>query len=188
MVQLTKIYTRTGDGGETGIGDGSRVSKLDDRIVAGGSVDETNCLLGVAASQIDDDVLLKLLRTLQQRLFDLGADITCPFDPDAEADRCPRMSPEHVTWLEERIDEANERLQPLKSFILPGGLPGSASLHLARSVCRRAELDVLRLQKSTQLNPQIAVFLNRLSDLLFVLARRANNDGQQDVLWLPGSE
>lgn len=186
MVTLNKIYTRTGDSGQTGIGDGTRVSKLDPRIVAGGSVDETNCCIGVAAAQCTDASLKSLLLTLQQRLFDLGADLTSPWQPDDAEDLCPRMTLQHIEWLEQQIDRFNERLSALKSFVLPGGQPCAASLHLARSVCRRAELDTLRLQHDTSLNPQIAVFLNRLSDLLFVLARDANDHGAMDVLWEPG--
>ena len=183
MVTLNKIYTKTGDGGETGIGDGSRVSKLDQRIIAGGSVDETNSLLGVAAAHCDCEKTTGILATIQQRLFDLGADITCPWDPDAEEDRCPRIAARHIKWLENEIDRVNGDLEPLKSFILPGGTHLAASLHVARSVCRRAEIDVLRFQQETAINPQIAVYLNRLSDFLFVAARAANDGGKSDVLW-----
>lgn len=187
MVTLNKIYTRTGDDGETGIGDGSRVSKLDQRIIAGGSVDETNSLLGVACVHLDE-AARGVVEMIQQRMFDLGADITCPWDPDATEDRCPRIAERHVTWLEAEIDGVNENLSALKSFILPGGSPAGAALHVARSVCRRAELDVLRLQQDLSINPQIMVFLNRLSDLLFVMARNANDGGTNDVLWQPDSE
>ena len=188
MVVLNKIYTRTGDDGNTGIGDGSRVSKLDARIVAGGSVDETNSFIGVAASHCSadrNDIIKPLLEAIQQRLFDLGADITCPWDPDAAEDRCPRIAERHVVWLEKQIDLINDRLQPLQSFILPGGSACAAALHVARSVCRRAEIDVLQFQQQSRINPQIAVFLNRLSDFLFVAARHSNNDGADDVLWQP---
>lgn len=187
MVTLNKIYTRTGDDGETGIGDGSRVSKLDLRIIAGGSVDETNSLLGLACVHLDSSTR-ELLEKIQQRMFDLGADITCPWDPSVAEDRCPRIVERHVSWLETEIDRVNGQLSALKSFILPGGTPAAAALHVARSVCRRAELDVLRLQQKRSINPQILIFLNRLSDLLFVLARNANDGGTNDVLWQPDSE
>lgn len=185
MVTLSKIYTRTGDQGETGIGDGTRVSKLDARIVAGGSVDEANTQIGLAVAFSDDESLNDVLQIVQQRLFDLGADITCPWDPDAEEDHCPRIAERHTIWLETQIDGWNARLQPLQSFILPGGNHAAAHLHSARSVCRRAELDVLRFQLQTVINPQIAIYLNRLSDFLFVAARCCNSDGADDVLWKP---
>ena len=185
MVTLSKIYTRTGDSGETGIGDGSRVSKLDARITAGGSVDETNTHIGLAIAHGADDALAALLNIIQQRLFDLGADITCPWDPGAAEDHCPRMAPRHTAWLEQQIDTLNTRLQPLQSFILPGGSAAAAHLHVARSVCRRAELDVLRFAQQTTINPQIAIYLNRLSDFLFVAARCSNQNGENDVLWEP---
>lgn len=188
MVRLTKIYTRTGDAGDTGIGDGSRVSKLDPRIVAGGSVDETNSWVGLSVTTCQDEDVRLVLTQLQQWLFDLGADVSCPFVPDSENDRCPRITAQHVIWMESEIDRFNERLSPLASFVLPGGSSAATHLHLARSVCRRAELDVLRLQQSATINPQVAVFLNRLSDLLFVLARVANDNGQSDVLWQLGTE
>lgn len=185
MVNLNKIYTKTGDSGETGIGDGSRVSKLDLRIIAGGSVDETNSLLGVAASHCDCDETRTIIATIQQRLFDLGADITCPWDPNAEEDRCPRIAERHIKWLEQQIDRINDDLEPLKSFILPGGTHLAAALHVGRSVCRRAEIDVLKFQQETTINPQIAIYLNRLSDFLFVAARASNDGGKSDVLWEP---
>ncbi len=187
MVLLTKIYTRTGDGGETGIGDGSRVSKLDLRVIAGGSVDETNSHLGLASACCEEYETKRLLETIQQRMFDLGADITCPWDPAAAQDRCPRIAQRHVVWLEEQIDRININLSPLNSFILPGGTHLAGCVHVARSVCRRAEIDVLRLQADLTINPQISVFLNRLSDLLFVLGRACNNGGEGDVLWKPAT-
>lgn len=187
MVSLNKIYTRTGDEGQTSIGDGSRVSKLDPRIVAGGSVDEANCMIGMAAAECDDEAFRAPLFRIQQRLFDLGADLTCPWNPDATEDHCPRIQQEQIQWLEDQIDAATDQLQPLKSFILPGGCRLAATLHLARAVCRRAEIDVLAFQQTTKINPLVAVFLNRLSDYLFVAARLANNKGIDDVLWKPAS-
>lgn len=186
MVILNKIYTRTGDAGETSIGDGSRVSKMDPRVTAGGSIDETNCCIGLAVSCAEATGQNDLLNLLQQWLFDLGADVSCPFQPDAEEDHCPRINHRHVSRLEAEIDRCNEILQPLQSFILPGGNAAAAHLHLARSVCRRAEVDLLRLSQSTTINPVTLIFLNRLSDLLFVLARVGNDNGAADVLWKPG--
>lgn len=186
MVFLNKIYTRSGDAGETGIGDGTRVSKLDLRVVSGGSVDETNSFIGLAAATSENPELKSILARLQQWLFDLGADVSCPWNPQAESDRCPRISQSHVTWLEDQIDVFNESLTELESFVLPGGSITAAHLHIARSVCRRAELDVIRLNKVEDINPCAQIFLNRLSDLLFVLTRVANDNGQTDVLWTPG--
>ena len=187
MVRLNKIFTRTGDTGETAIGNGTRVSKLDLRIVAGGSVDETNSCIGVAASSCESPQILETLQRIQQWLFDLGADLSCPWEPNSEDDQISRVAARHILQLEQQIDTFNAPLSELKSFVLPGGSPCAARLHLARSVCRRAELDVIRLAQKETINPQIAVFLNRLSDLLFVLARVANDHGRKDVLWSPGS-
>ncbi|MEZ6127053.1 MAG: cob(I)yrinic acid a,c-diamide adenosyltransferase [Planctomycetaceae bacterium] len=186
MVFLNRIYTKTGDGGFTAVGDGSRVSKLDLRIVAGGSVDELNCLLGVAAAVPGSEALAGRLRSLQQQLFDLGADLSVPL-PDSGDDRCPRISSDHVTQLEHEIDDLVAGLTPLTSFVLPGGSQTGAFLHLARSVCRRAERDAFALSEQQPINTMIPVFLNRLSDLLFVMARHANQGGTADVLWQPGT-
>ena len=186
MVHIDRIYTRSGDGGETGIGSGERVSKLHLRIVAGGSVDETNCALGVALAASPNPQISSLLVTLQQFLFDLGADLCVPL-PESGEDPLPgRVHQDHVKKLEGLIDYFCENLQPLESFVLPGGHPAAAALHLARSICRRAEVDVLRLHQQEPLNPAMLISLNRLSDLLFVLARVANDNGQTDVLWEPG--
>jgi cob(I)alamin adenosyltransferase len=186
MVHIDRIYTRSGDHGETGIGSGQRVSKLHLRIVAGGSVDETNCALGVALAASPNPQISTLLATLQQFLFDLGADLCVPL-PESGKDPLPvRINQAHVQKLEQLIDHFCERLQPLKSFVLPGGHPAAAALHLARSICRRAEVDVLRLHHQEPVNPAMLVSLNRLSDLLFVLARVANDNGQTDILWEPG--
>lgn len=190
MVRLDRIYTRSGDTGRTSLGDGSRIDKTSQRIVAMGAVDEINCHLGTAVSLVQDAELRQLLNRIQQLLFDLGADLCSPLPDDQTADRCPRIADHHVLWLESRIDAATEQLGPLTSFILPGGRPVAAALHLARSVCRRAELEFLRLIESgdsENSNRQVGVFLNRLSDLLFVLARRVNGNGEYDVLWMPGS-
>lgn len=186
MVRIDRIYTRSGDDGQTSLGNGRRVSKLNHRIIAGGSVDETNCAIGVAAVAVETDELRALLFSLQQFLFDLGADLCVPLPGDGEEDMLKKRVSEHdVTQLETTIDSMTSRLEPLRSFILPGGSIAAASLHLARAVCRRAELDVLRLAEAEPLNRQILVALNRLSDLLFVLARVCNANGTNDVLWNP---
>jgi cob(I)alamin adenosyltransferase len=186
MVRIDRIYTRGGDGGMTSTGDGQRVSKLDARIVAGGSVDETNCAIGVAISAGTTEELSTVLRELQQFLFDLGADLCVALPANGQPDLLnTRLSNCDVEHLEQIIDRFAERQAPLNSFILPGGSLAAAQLHLARSICRRAELDVLRMQETTPLNPAISICLNRLSDLLFVLGRAANNDGRNDVLWEP---
>ncbi len=165
-VRLTSIYTGGGDKGETSLGDGSRVSKLDPRVAAMGDVDELNSVLGWCAAGLD---------RIQNELFDLGADLSAP-----SGDRL-RIEQAYVDRLEAEIDDANARLEPLKSFVLPGGTETAARLYLARAVCRRAERSVLAVDGA---NPLTAVYLNRLSDLLFVLARRAN--GGDEPLWRPG--
>ena len=171
-VRLTKIYTRGGDRGETSLGDGSRVPKTHPRVVAGGDVDELNSLLGWTLVVAPEAARLA---RLQNELFDLGADLTVP-----GGDRL-RIEQSYVERLEAEIDEANAVLEPLKSFVLPGGTELAARLYLARAVCRRAERSVLAVEDA---NPLVAVYLNRLSDLLFVLARAAN--GGDEPLWRPG--
>ena len=186
MVRLDRIYTRSGDGGMTSTGGGQRVSKLNVRIVAGGSVDETNCAIGVAIAAGTNPELSDVLFSLQQFLFDLGADLCVPLPQEGEADMLPnRLTNDDATQLEKLIDRFTDRQQPLASFVLPGGSPAAAQLHLARAVCRRAELDILRMQETEPMNPALVICLNRLSDLLFVLARAANDDGKNDVLWKP---
>jgi cob(I)alamin adenosyltransferase len=171
-VRLTRIYTRGGDKGETSLGDGSRVSKLDPRVVAMGDVDELNSLVGWAGG----------LDRVQNELFDLGADLSVPF---AQGDGRLRITDDTVGRLEQEIDEANASLPELKSFVLPGGGERAARLFLARAVCRRAERAALAVPDT---NPLAAVYLNRLSDLLFVLARAANaEDGVDEPLWRPGA-
>jgi cob(I)alamin adenosyltransferase len=171
-VRLTRIYTRGGDKGETSLGDGSRISKLDPRVAAMGDVDELNSLVGWAGG----------LERIQNELFDLGADLAVPF---VEGDERLRITDEAVDRLEREIDEANASLPELKSFVLPGGSERAVRLFLARAVCRRAERTVLAVPDT---NPLVAVYLNRLSDLLFVLARAANAEaGVEGPLWRPGS-
>ncbi|HYS04917.1 MAG TPA: cob(I)yrinic acid a,c-diamide adenosyltransferase [Candidatus Dormibacteraeota bacterium] len=190
MVRLTRIYTKTGDKGTTALGDGRRVSKDAPRIEAFGSVDELNAVLGLAILSLADDAAADLLRTIQNDLFDLGADLCVPERPKsgrAKRARPPlRITEDHVRPLEQAIDRFNAALDPLTSFVLPGGTAASAWLHLARTVCRRAERHVVALGRKETLNPQSVVYLNRLSDLLFVMARRANEGGRADVLWVPG--
>jgi cob(I)alamin adenosyltransferase len=186
MVYLHRIYTKTGDAGETSLGDGRRVPKTDRRIVAYGGVDELNSVLGVVAAAGLDEPYAERLRTIQNDLFDMGADLCVP-----EADPPPptpplRLSPDHVVRLERWIDAETERLPPLASFVLPGGTTSAAALHWARAVCRRVEIGVLELAAREPVNPQVAIYLNRLSDLLFVWARVANDLGRNDVLWVPG--
>ena len=189
MVRLDRIYTRGGDHGMTSTGDGQRVSKLCARIVAGGSVDETNCAIGVAIAAGTTAELRDVLATLQQFLFDLGADLCVPLPANGQPDLLKaRLTNDDTQQLERLIDRFVERQASLNSFILPGGSLAAAQLHLARGVCRRAELDVLRMQETEPLNPELAICLNRLSDLLFVLARAANDDGKNDVLWTARSD
>lgn len=186
MVYLNRIYTRGGDGGETSLGDLSRVAKTDPRIVAYGTVDELNSVIGVARATGLPSEMDRWLETVQNDLFDLGADLCVPH---AESPAYPplRVVAAQVERLERWIDATTAGLQPLNSFILPGGAPSAAALHQARTVCRRAEIETLRLEAQQTINTQTVVYLNRLSDLLFVLARAANNQGRDDVLWKPGA-
>jgi len=187
MVYLNRIYTKTGDTGETSLGDGRRVPKTDVRIVAYGTVDELNSTLGCVLAADKETELAGILTRIQNDLFDLGADLCVPESKEPPAHTPLRVTAEQVTQVEHWIDAANERLKPLTSFILPGGSTTAARLHVARTVCRRSEIEVLRLAAIEQVNPQVIIYLNRLSDLLFVLARCANGNGQQDVLWVPGA-
>ncbi len=188
MVVLNKIYTRTGDQGETALGDGSRRAKHDARVAAYGTVDETNAVIGLARLHSEGDVDAALAR-IQNDLFDLGADLCRPeMEKDAEADYPPlRMVQAQVDRLEAEIDAMNASLQPLRSFILPGGSPLAAHLHLARTVSRRAERLATELASHESVNPVAVKYLNRLSDWCFVAARVANSGGADDVLWVPGA-
>ena len=177
-VRLTRIYTRGGDGGETSLGDMSRVSKLDARVRASGAVDELNSVVGWALLAADDPRLTRI----QNELFDLGADLSVPY---AEADGKLRIDQAAIDRLESDCDEANDGLPELKSFVLPGGSEAAARLHVARAVCRRTEREVLAAGQEAELNPLAVVYLNRLSDLLFILARSANRGGAEP-LWKPG--
>lgn len=182
-VRLTKIYTRGGDSGETSLGDGSRVSKLDARIVAYGAVDELNAQLGlVEAGDLGAEAGQLLLR-IQNELFDLGADLSVPYE---EGDGRLRVTQEQIDELERHCDAWNADLPELRSFVLPSGNRTSVQLHVARTVCRRAELEALRAAREHPLNPLALSYLNRLSDLLFILSRSAAAGGDE-VLWKPGS-
>ena len=184
MVTLSKIYTKTGDSGETGLGDGSRISKASARIVAIGAVDEANCAIGIAKLDAEDEMDAMLAR-IQNDLFDLGADLCAPEDGRKAGGRL-RISGSQVERLEREIDAMNEKLDPLTSFILPGGTALAAHLHLARAIARRAEVAIVELAKAEQINPEALRYANRLSDHLFVMARTTNNAGMGDVLWVPG--
>lgn len=183
-VRLTKIYTRGGDAGETSLGDGSRVSKLDARIVAFGTVDELNAALGlVLAGSCPDDIRVVLGR-VQNELFDLGADLSVPVQHEGRL----RVTQEQVDALERDCDGFNAELSELRSFVLPGGSEVAARLHVARTVCRRAEREALSALGVHAVSPLALVYLNRLSDLLFILARSANaTEGREEPLWRPGS-
>ena len=183
MVRLNKIYTKTGDSGETGLTDGSRVAKFSLRIVAIGAVDETNSAIGVARLDADGDHDAMLAR-VQNDLFDLGADLSMP--EDGKPGERLRIAPVQVERLEREIDAMNASLAPLTSFVLPGGTALAARLHLARAIARRTERAIVELAARETVNPAAVHYANRLSDHLFVMARAANNEGMGDVLWVPG--
>lgn len=185
-VRLTRIYTRGGDAGETSLGDGTRVPKTDVRIDAYGTVDELNSALGVVlASGALPGRFRPWIERIQNELFDLGADLSVPLEDGK--DRL-RVVPAQVEGLERLCDEVNDALEPLSSFVLPGGSDAAALLHVARTVCRRAERSTVALAQETQVNPAALAYLNRLSDLLFILARAANaEEGVAEPLWKPGA-
>ncbi|MFT4049161.1 MAG: cob(I)yrinic acid a,c-diamide adenosyltransferase [Solirubrobacterales bacterium] len=185
-VNLTRIYTKLGDGGETHLGDMSRVPKTDPRIEAYGETDELNAFIGLtlaaAGSELPEQYT-RWLRRIQNDLFDLGADLSVPESPDSDRERL-RVTPAQTEWLEAACDEINDGLEPLRSFILPGGSLAAAHLHVCRTICRRAERRALLVDGA---NPEVVRYLNRLSDLLFILSRGANAGGEE-VLWKPGGE
>ncbi len=195
MVKLNVIYTRTGDRGETGLGDGSRRSKSDARVQAMGDVDETNSAIGHAliavgnASDAADLAIEPMLTRIQNDLFDLGADLCLPPPADEAPGAVLRVAPTQVKALEAAIDALNARLHPLRSFVLPGGTPAAAALHQARAVCRRAERTMVALAaiEGEEVGEAALAYVNRLSDYLFVAARAANDFGKSDVLWAPGA-
>ncbi len=188
MVVLSKIYTRTGDAGETALGDGARVPKHAPRVAAYGTVDEVNATVGLARlhAQAGTDAQLSMI---QNDLFDVGADLCRPgIDKDAEAEHPPlRVTDDQVARLEREIDAMNAALEPLRSFVLPGGSALAAHLHLCRTVARRAERLTVELAAEEPVNPAAVKYLNRLSDWFFCAARMANDSGRDDVLWVPGA-
>lgn len=189
MVKLTKIYTRTGDDGTTGLVDGSRTAKHSARIAAIGAVDETNSAIGLAVCAIDDEEQRALLARVQNDLFDLGADLATPSEAGdfAPSEMVLRIVPDQAEWLEAQIDALNERLEPLTSFVLPGGSEAAARVHVARATTRASERAMTQLAGETAVNPAALAYINRLSDLLFVLGRVLNGDGRSDVKWVPGA-
>jgi len=189
MVKLNKIYTRTGDDGSTGLVDGSRLSKDDVRVRAYGDVDETNSVIGLVRLHLENRRLDDMLSRIQNDLFDLGADLATPLPVRGEADSeyALRMVEAQATRLEQELDALNTDLEPLTSFVLPGGSPPAAYLHQARTVCRRAERVCVALAAEQPINPAALTYLNRLSDFLFVAARWCNDQGETDVKWVPGA-
>jgi cob(I)alamin adenosyltransferase len=193
-VNLTRIYTKLGDGGETHLGDMSRVSKLHPRVEAYGTVDELNAVIGVALLEPLPQIFESWLRRVQNDLLDVGADLSVPtpradLDASAQAER-PRLrvDPSYTDWLEQACDEVNAKLPPLRSFVIPGGAPAAAHLHVCRTVCRRAERRAIAVGEDV--NPEVVRYLNRLSDLLFILSRAVNTQGAErpgnEPLWEPG--
>lgn len=189
MVKLNKIYTRTGDDGSTGLVDGSRVAKSSLRMEAIGKVDEANSTIGLAAACTDSAAHAGSLYRIQNDLFDLGADLATPStDGDfAPSEMVLRIVPAQVDWLEQAIDATNEQLDPLTSFVLPGGSEAAARTHVARATCRAAERAIVALAAQEPVNPAAMAYINRVSDYLFVLARLFNGGGASDVKWVPGA-
>ena len=186
MVKLTKIYTRTGDDGTTGLVDGSRTAKDAPRMAAIGDVDELNSSIGLASLHATGP-MLAALRTIQNDLFDLGADLATPGDDLTPSDMALRIVPAQVRRLEDEIDAMNADMAPLTSFILPGGNALAANLHMARTIARRAERTMVAARRDVAVNPEAQRYVNRLSDWLFVAARHANGQGADDILWVPGA-
>lgn len=189
MVVLNKIYTRRGDDGTTALGTHERVPKYALRVAAYGTVDETNAAIGMARVQLDGEVshVDAMLARIQNDLFDLGSDLCVP-DRGSKPGYEPPVTDAHVNRLEQEIDELNAELQPLRSFVLPGGTPAAATLHLARTICRRAERLIVELASNPQepVNAAGLKYINRLSDFLFVASRYVNDRGKKDVMWVPG--
>jgi cob(I)alamin adenosyltransferase len=186
LVKLTKIYTRTGDDGTTGLVDGSRAPKDATRMAAIGDVDEANSCIGAAAVHAQGQMLVRL-RTIQSDMFDLGADLATPGADFAPSEMTLRIVQSQIDRLETEIDAMNETMKPLTSFILPGGTALASALHIARSVTRRAERSAVHAGRDVTLNPLALAYINRLSDWLFVAARYASGAGEGDILWVPGS-
>jgi cob(I)alamin adenosyltransferase len=189
MVKLNKIYTRTGDDGTTGLVDGSRVAKASSRIEAIGKVDEANSAIGLAAASLKSGAHADALFRIQNDMFDLGADLATPA-PDADfapSEMVLRVTQVQVDWIEQAIDRLNESLEPLSSFVLPGGSEAAARTHVARASVRAGERAVTALAAEEPINPAAVAYINRLSDYLFVLARVLNDNGADDVKWVPGA-
>ena len=187
MVVLNKIYTKTGDKGETALGDGTRVAKTSPRVEAYGTVDELNSIVGIAVFHAEGKIR-EQLQTIQNDLFDLGADLCVPATQNVKAEYPPlRMIKAQVERLESEIDQVNKDLSPLRSFVLPGGTLLASYLHQCRTVARRAERLTVGLSKQESINPDTIKYLNRLSDWFFVMARVTNNNGKDDILWIPGA-
>lgn len=185
MVKLTKIYTRTGDRGDTALGNGRRVAKHNRRVIAYGSVDEANAVIGLARLYVEGELKADLLR-IQNDLFDIGADLCMPELEQPSPQQSLRVHDVQVHWLESEIDRLNASLETLRSFILPGGTAAAAHLHHARTVTRRAERDIVALMEEETINSVVLRYLNRLSDFLFVAGRTVNAAAGGDVLWVPG--
>ena len=185
MVTLDKIYTRGGDTGMTSLVGGARIAKHHVRMEAIGAVDEANAAIGLARQTAQNDADAMLMR-IQHDLFDLGADLATPMEGSSKSSNALRVIASQVVRLETEIDTMNERLEPLQSFILPGGSPASGALHLARTIVRRAERHICALAEIDGVNPLVIQYINRLSDHLFVLARLLNDNGTHDLLWKPG--
>ena len=187
MVRLDRIYTKSGDKGTTGLGDGSRVRKYDLRIEAYGTVDELSSVLGLLIAYTEEESVHSLVQAIQNDLFDVGADLCVPIQENPEHPPL-RVTEAYTRAIESAIDELNESIPPLKTFVLPGGSRAAAWLHLARTVCRRAErLSCELLERDPDItNPEVVKYLNRLSDLFFVMSRKVNDDGANDTLWKPG--
>ena len=187
MVKLNKIYTRTGDDGTTGLVDGSRRAKHDARMTAIGVIDEANSAIGLAAVALEGSDHAATLFRIQNDMFDLGADLATPGEDFTPSEMILRIVSSQVEWLETAIDMLNERLEPLTSFVLPGGSEAAARVHVARATARAAERAMAALAAEEPVNPAALAYINRLSDLLFVLARVANDEGRADVKWVPGA-
>ena len=189
MVKLNKIYTKTGDDGTTGLSDGSRVKKYDSRPSAYGDVDELNSFIGLSINCINKEkkynFLVEILKKIQNDLFDLGADLSTPIKENPKFEPL-RIKKSQVLNLENMIDKFNNKLEPLNSFVLPGGSEMSCWLHIARTIARRAERSMSKLAKKNKINKQSLIYINRLSDFLFVVSRVTNDNGKFDILWVPG--
>lgn len=185
MVYLSRIYTKTGDDGTTGLGDGSRAPKDCPRVEGYGEVDELNAALGLLRLNLAGSPQDAAIERISNDLFDLGADLCVPITNDEPTGKALRIVESQIDRLEREIDAINEKLAPLTSFVLPGGTAAAAHAHLARTICRRAERKLVGLARTEKVNPLAIIYLNRLSDLLFVLARHCNGDGAADTLWKP---